>query len=463
MLDPTAKALKINLDKEKYGTLAEIGAGQEVARFFFRAGGASNTIAKTMSAYDMVFSDEIYGAELNGRYVCESRLNKMLDHEYQLLEQRLKNKRTIPTAFFVFADTVTTTSYKHRSFAHGWLGIRFQPQANVEPSQVVIHINMLDVEALDQQAAVGIVGVNLIYACMYEYRDRRKLIASLMDNLSAKQIEIDMIRFIGPEFHDCDNRLKNLCLLENNMTGAVMFDRNGQPLPSSELLYMKNILAFRGSFRPYTRLHQDMLSSALKQFQEEHHFNSTDVMPIIEMHHKELKTTAPNNSDQEFLARLECINAAGHPLLVSNYFEYYRLASYFNRHSKGVIGFVLGLRNLLDIFQEVHYEHLQGGILESFGVLFKRKAKFYIYPNLDQKTGEILNCTNPPIDPKSSFLYKYLYSNQHLIDIVEYKKELLNIYSSVLIKEIAEEKTGWEDKVPAAVAKVIKDKKLFKN
>lgn len=460
-MDPIAKALEINLDKVKYGTLAEIGAGQEVARFFFRAGAASGTIAKTMSAYDMIFSDEIYGAEKSGRYVCESRLLKMLDHEYTLLEERLSGKRKQPTSFFVYANTVTTRSYKKKTYSHGWMGVRFQPSPDAAPSDVYFHVNMLDDYAVEQQAAIGILGVNLIYACLYLNDNPRKLIKSLFDSISGGRLEIDTIRFTGPLFEKCDNRIKNLLLVEYKMSNAVMFSTEGKAIPASEMLYNKSIIAFRGAFRPYTNLHQDMLNAGLDEFCNDTGACEVEkTIPIVEVYHGEL-SQHKEKTPAEFLARLETINAAGYPLLVSNYFEYYRLASYFTRFSDKQIGFILGLRNLLDIFHQSHYARLPGGILESFGVLFNRQAKLYVYPSLDKNSNEILTCESPPIDPSLVYLYKHLYANGYLVDIKSFKKELLSIFSTELVKQIRSGDERWEQFVPDKVAALIKEKNFF--
>src|SRR6266702_3802132 len=213
------KALQINLDVSKYGTFAEIGAGQEVARRFFRVGGAASTIAKTMSAYDMTFSDAIYGP--TDRYVSRVRLRTMLDHEYDLLLERLNAKLGDERTFFVFADTVAARSFKQHNESHGWLGVRFQTQPHGEPSQIIIHVRMLDETNVDQQEALGVIGVNLIYGAFF-YAEPEKLISSLQENLAPGRIEVDIIKFSGPLFCKIDNRLMSLQLVSQGLTSAVM-------------------------------------------------------------------------------------------------------------------------------------------------------------------------------------------------------------------------------------------------
>ncbi|MCU0353953.1 MAG: TonB-dependent receptor, partial [Cytophagales bacterium] len=263
------KALKINLDRRIYGSFAEIGAGQEVAAQFFKAGGASGTIAKTISAYDMTFSDAIYGVEESGRYVVESRLTKMLNREYNLLQMRLNEKRGADTAFFAFANTVVALNYQKTNEGHGWIGLRFQLQPGAPYNDAVMHVKMLDNENLLQQQALGVVGVNLIYGCYYYHKSPETLLLSLMDDLSPERLEIDMIRFTGPDFAEVDNRLMSLYLVKNGFTNVALFGPDGQVLQPSEALYKRNIVCIRGRFRPVTHVNLDMLENGVKQFLED--------------------------------------------------------------------------------------------------------------------------------------------------------------------------------------------------
>src|SRR6202040_1957595 len=232
------KALQINLDTKRYGTFAEIGAGQEGARRFFQVGGGAGTIAKTMSAYDVTFSDAIYGPA--HRYVSRKRLQRMLDHEYDLLLERLDAKLGSERTFFCFADTVAARSFKQHNESHGWLGVRFQTQPRSEPSQIIIHVRMLDEANVDQQEALGVIGVNLLHGAFY-HSQPAKLISSLQENLAPGRIEVDMIKFSGPAFH-VDNRLMSLQLVSQGLTNAVMFTADGETVQPADVFYKKAIL-----------------------------------------------------------------------------------------------------------------------------------------------------------------------------------------------------------------------------
>src|SRR3569833_271646 len=239
MISTRQKALNINLSARKYGTFAEIGAGQEVVRWFFRVGGASGTVAKSMSAYDMTFSDAIYGACT--RYVSRERLEKMLDHEYDLLKERLDAQRGEHTEFFVFADTVRARSFQGTNECHGWKGVRIQTAPHAAPDQILIHVRMLDRENVQQQEALGIVGLNLIHAAFYRYQDPDAILEELLDGLSTERIEVDLVQFSGPSNHDIDQRLMSLKLVQLGLSNAAMFAANGEILQPSEVLHKKPI------------------------------------------------------------------------------------------------------------------------------------------------------------------------------------------------------------------------------
>src|ERR1700734_3336458 len=387
LLTTTQKALTINLDGLKYGTFAEIGAGQEVAREFFHAGGASGTIAKSISAYDMAFSDAIYGK--TPRYVSHERLNLMLDREYQLLMERLDAARGERTAFFLFANTVATSNYKATNEAHGWLGFRLQIEPKGEPSEIVLHVRMWDKEAALQQQALGIVGVNLIYGAFFYRADPKQLIESLRDDLAVDRIEIDMLKFSGPAFAGVDNRLMSLHLVEVKLTNAVMFGPQGEVLQPSEVLHKKPILVERGSFRPVTHVNVDMINCATAQFVQEPLVKGKEVIILMEITMNNLLSGGQLDA-QDFLARVDLLSDIGFTVLISNYSEYYRLTSYFRRYTKEMIGVAVGINNLLEIFNEKYYENLEGGILESFGRLFRNAVKLYVYPMSGEAYGRYI-------------------------------------------------------------------------
>ncbi len=483
LLTTNRKALTINLDDSKYGTFAEIGAGQEVARVFFQAGGAAGTVAKSMSAYDMTFSDAIYGKA--PRYVSRERLQTMLNHEYALLLERLSEKRGATTKFFVFADTVAAKSFKGNNDCHGWMGIRFQPEPGAEPSDVVLHVRMWDKDNLRQQEAIGIVGTNLIYAALYLRDDPEKFIASLADNVGSERIEIDMLKFSGPAFASVDNRLMSLHLVRHGLTNAVMFGPGGEVLQPSEVLYKKAILVERGSFRPVTHVNVDMLNCATAQFLQEPAVQGKQMVVLMEITMNNLLADGALDA-HDFLSRVDLLGDIGCTVLISNYSEYYRLTTYFRRYTKEMIGVAMGINNLLEIFNEKYYEHLEGGILENFGRLFRHSVRLYVYPM--QKvayerylaTGHpataapfappppsafakdvLINARNVQVTPHLRNLYDHLLENHYIETIVGFDRAILDIFSRDVMDRIRAGDASWEQMVPAPVAAAIKRRGLF--
>jgi hypothetical protein len=452
------KSLQINLDPSKYGTFAEIGAGQEVARWFFRVGGASGTIAKSMSAYDMIISDAIYGhAE---RYVSRERLEGMLDREYKLLLERLNEKRGSTTKFFVFADTVVARSYTRLNDAHGWLGIRFQTEPGVEPSEIIIHVRLWDKENVQEQEALGILGVNLIYGALYLHQDPEALIVSLVDNVGKERIEVDMIRFSGPNFEKLDNRLMALKLVQSGLTNAALFTASGEVIQPADAFYKKSILVERGSFRPITKVTLDMLRCAQAQFVQEPKVQGEEVLTLMEMTLKNL-TEGDKIDHQDFLDRVDILGALGKTVLISDFGEYYRLAAYFFRYTKKMIGIAMGVPSLREIFDEKYYTDLQGGILESFGRMFKNDLKLYVYPLREEKSGSLISATNLRVAPNLRHLHAYLVENRFIEGLRDYDESCLPIFSRDVLKKIRSGDKSWEEMVPHEVAEIIRDRNLF--
>ncbi len=486
LLTTNRKALTINLNPEQYGTFAEIGAGQEVARVFFQAGGAAGTIAKSMSAYDMTFSDAIYGKA--PRYVSRERLQTMLAYEYQLLNERLCTQRGDRTAFFVFADTVATKSAKGGGpgDGHGWMGVRFQTAPNTEPSELIIHVRMWDKDNVLQQQALGIVGVNLIYGAFNYRDDPRKLVESLIDNVGNERIEVDMLRMSGPAFEGVDNRLMALHLVEFGLTNAIMFGTDGEVLQPSEVLYRKPILVERGSFRPVTHVNVDMLNCACAQFMQEPDVKGKDLVVLMEITMNNLLASGTLDA-QDFLSRVDLLADIGFTVLISNYSEFYRLTSYFRRYTKEMIGVAMGINNLLEIFNERYYENLEGGILEAFGRLFRNAVKLYVYPM--QRTAFDRYLANgqpaptkaaPSLPPSNAFsagvlitarnlivtehlrnLYDHLLENHYIDCIVGFDPAILDIFSRDVLQRINDGDSTWEQMVPGPVADAIKKRGLF--
>ncbi len=459
VLSPTQKALQINLDTNIYGTFAEIGAGQEVVRHFFRAGGASGTIAKTMSAYDKDFSDAIYGKEETGRYVCESRLKKMISQEYALIDTRLDRTQYPNTRYFSFANTVTTINFNKTVKGHGWLGCRFQIDPTKGPNEVIIHIRLNDQEAKLQQETVGIIGTNLIYGCFNHYEDPKKLLISLYDNLSRDNVEIDMVHMEGPDFEEVDNRLLSLTLVKEGMTDAVIFGPNGMNQQPSDVLYKKNILAIRGSFRPVTKVNLDMMHNGYEAFLEENRVKEDNVLLLFEITLSNLKMEG-DVDEKDFLDRADLLCSLGHTVLISNYRKYFKLIEYFSNFTNARMGLIIGVNNLLEIFDDKYYRNLNGGILEAFGIIFTRDLKIYLYPYKPNQEDEELNSENIPIHPRLRPLYNYLLTNKRVKDL-NYNEAVLNIFSRDVLQKIKNCEVGWEEAVPDGVDKIIKANNLF--
>lgn len=473
------KALTINLDERRYGTFAEIGAGQEVARNFFQVGGAAGTIAKSMSAYDMTFSDAIYGKAK--RYVSKERLLQMMDKEYQLLVERLDSARGEKTDFFVFSNTVAARNFAGTNECHGWMGVRFQKHNRKEPSEIFVHVRMLDKTNIGQQEALGVFGVNLIYGAFYLSDDPDKFLESLTDNLDGQRIEVDMIEFNGPDFVHVENRILSLKLVEYGLTNAVMFGADHHVLQPSEALYKKAILVQRGSFKPITYVNIDMIQGAQRQFLEEADVQGKEVITLLELTINKLQTVGKIDY-ADFLARVDAASTLGYHVLVSNYFEFYRLSAYFRRYTHEMMGLVLGINTLLQIFNEAYYKTLDGGVLEACGRLFKEKVRVYAYPmkgkgylKYAELRGEQLSdvITNEAVsetlltadnllvkDPLRG-LYNYLKDN-HLIKAVHYfNPDYLEIFAPEVMRMIQSGEVGWEKFVPPSVAKTIAEHALW--
>lgn len=454
------KALRINLNENIYGTFAEIGAGQETSRHFFRAGGASGTIAKAMSAYDKAFSDSIYGAEEDGRYVTEARLKKMLNHEIELIEKRLSRKDYPNKMFFTFANTVTTIDFAKQFKGHGWLGIKYQTEPNQDYNEIHLHVRFKETDARLQQETLGVIGTNLIYGAFYKFNEPKKLLRYLYDHLDKDQLEIDTVNFSGPLFKNVDNRLMSLQLVKNGMTDAVMFGPDGKNVLPAREFYKKNILAFRGSFRPVTQVNIDMYENAYKMFIDEKKVKKENTLVVFEITLSNLRAEGEID-EQDFMDRADLLCSLGQSVMITNFQEYYRVVEYFSTYTKERMGLAMGVSNLVDIFDEKYYRHMSGGILEAFGKLFFKDLKVYLYPMLDLKTNELITSENLKVYPRMKELYKFFKYNGKVIDIKDYDEKCLTIFSREIMQEIANGETGWEEKLPVGIAELIKDYRMF--
>lgn len=470
------KALEINLNPLIYGTLAEIGAGQEVARHFFRVGGAAGTIAKSMSAYDMTFSDMIYGK--SGRYVSKERLIAMLAHEYNLLVERLGEKRGKETTFFVYANTVSARNFQGTNECHGWMGVRLQLEPGKPPNDVLIHVFLKDNDAKLQQEALSIIGVNLIYAAFYYRTDPEKFITSLLDGLSVNRLEVDMMELNGLDFDRYDDRSVSLALLERGLTNAVLFGAEKTVYQPSEVLRKKPLLIERGSFRPITNVNLDMMECAFKQFSEHPEVQGKEVVPLMEITLSNLLSQGSVDRN-DFLARVDAISALGYKVLVTNYPEFYELPMYFRRYTSERLGMALGLNNLFQIFEAKYYDRLEGGILEAFGRLFNSRLTVMVYPmsrkgcerylqsaSLESQLStssksELVTLQDIQVAPNLKHLMEHLLANEHLIGLKNFERKYLDIFSREVLTLISNGDKAWESMVPPKAAEVIKNKRMF--
>ena len=458
-IDTHSKALRINLDPRWYGTFAEIGAGQEVVRWFFRVGGAAGTVAKSMSAYDMKVSDAIYGHA--DRYVSRGRLQAMLDREFDLDVERLGAERGESTSFFAFANTVVARSYRGTPECHGWMGMKFQSRVNDQPSQIVMHVRMLDEEASAQQEALGIVGVNLCYGAFFLSHVAEELVESLLDNLTTRRIEIDMLEFSGIEFRNVDNRIMALKLVQLGLSGAAMFGPNREVLQPSDVLHNKPVLVERGSFRPVTHVNIDMLECALAKFKEEPAVAGVPVLTLMELTMRNLLAGGTEVDRRDFLARAEVLGACGMTVLISDYFEYYRLAAYLSWRTRERIAIVLGVPSVYELFDEKYYVQLPGGILENFGRLLKNNLKIYVYPLQRNPNDELQTIHSVNLKSDLQLLFDYLVRRGSFVQLDNCNPKYFPIFSRDVLKRIASGDESWDEMVPPEVADIIRRRGFF--
>lgn len=457
---PEAKALKINIDTSRYGAFAEIGAGQEVARHFFQAGKASQTIAKTISAYDMIVSDDIYGREASGRYVCEARLEKMLGHEYDLLVDRLAATRGAHTKFFAFANTVATASGGNKQ-SHGWMGVRFQNQPGGAHNEIILHIRMLDRYRLQQQESLGILGVNLLHAAFYHLNDPENFIPRLVDSLKEGQIVIDVIKFRGADFGEFDDRLMNLELVRRGLAEAILFSPKNEILNVSDAVYGKALLIQRGHFRPITNTHLDVMQKGIAQMKgdiSELETKSVDILPVMEMTMQSFFTDGHVN-EKDFLARVETLTSMGMHVLISNFLLFYKLKRFLRRYTPHFMALIVSANYLDKLFTEDHYKDLEGGLLEGLGKLLEQKTKLYVYPHKSQQ----LCMTTRSFFPKPHLrhMYSYFVENNQIVDVAGCDETQEYMHSRDVEALLAKGDSKWEQCVPDQVREYIKNKKLF--
>lgn len=452
------KALKINLTSDIYGCFAEIGAGQEVAANFFKAGGSSGTIAFSQSAYDMKVSDSLYGE--SSRYVCEERLVTMLETEFETMKFRLPEKFE-ESRFFSFCNTVEALNYHKTNQGHGWIGMRFQLGIGGPTNDVVLHVKLHDNSHKAQQEALGILGVNMIHACYFQNKDMDLFIQSLIHRLPRERVEIDMLRVSGPDFIAADNRILALNLVKRGMTDATMFDLTGKVLQPTSALYKRNILLMRGRFRPVTKVHIDMIEAGKKQYLLEEGVKEENLSVIFELTLKDL-TADGKISDKDFVDRAELLGSLGYTVMISNYLKHYKMVDYLGSIARGkMMGVIVGVYNLHTIFDERYYDNLPGGLLEAFGRGFGHKVKLFVYPANNVENGELYSLDNIRIPVHLRGLLQYMKDNNKMASIEGYDSRLLHILSDDVLSKIRAGASSWEDDVPFEVAKAIKYFELF--
>ncbi|HLO56050.1 MAG TPA: hypothetical protein VK169_17280 [Saprospiraceae bacterium] len=459
MIKTEQKALDINLNDPIYGTFAEIGAGQEVARNFFQAGAAAGTIAKTMSAYDKTYSDAIYGVEPSNRYVSENRLYKMLDHEWSLMEERLSESRPDAT-FFVFADTVQAINYTRTIKGNGWLGLRFRLTPGGPVNDMVLHVKLLDTNNRLQQEAIGVLGVNMIYAIFYYNDDPEKMVRSLVDNIKDR-VSIDLLRINGQDFNFFDKRLISLYLVKHKLTSVTMFDVNNNSIHASEFLYRESLMVIRGNFRPPTIVTQDVIDSSYQQFKSETSLPDDKLNLMMEMTMEYLKGENAEIDEKDFLDRADMLGILGHNVLLSDCDNHQMLINYLSDYKIANLGLVIGARELQKIITDKYNNNQDGRLLVAFGELFSQNIKIYAYPAQNEMSKEIMTAQNMEVPEGIKFLYQYLLDSKQIVPVYAFNKDILHIYPFNVLQDIQENKAGWESNVPDVLVEMIKEKGLF--
>ena len=441
------KALELNLDPSIYGTFAEIGAGQETANWFFRASGTAGLVAKSISAYDMVMSDALYGH--SERYVSCGRLQAMLDHEYEILLERLGKQRGANTTFFSFCNTVRARGYNDSGECHGWLGLRFQAAPNAEPTDIVMHVRLLDRDSIDQMEALGVIGLNMIYSVFRNRSDLKAFIESLLDDLTSDRVEVDLLRFSGAGYEDFDNRHCALQLVKSGLTDATMFLPDGEVVQPAEALYKKPVLLLRGSFDPVLNLHMGMIDQSREGFSQQLEAGERDqVLELCEISMANLLRGEEGIGVQDFLNRADALQNLGKTVLVSSCAEFHRIAAFLHRCTNRPKGIILSIGLLNELFKAKWSKHLQGGLLESFGRLFKEGLTLWVFPWKNRKTGELVTAATFEAPENSKHLYRHFLENGR-IHGVECKDEgLLDSTGRDVNRVIREGGEAWKKLVP---------------
>jgi hypothetical protein len=452
------KALEINLDAGFYGTFAEIGAGQEVGRWFFRAGGAAGTVAKTISAYDKKVSDSVYGTAQ--RYVSSGRLMAMLEHEYSQNIERLDADRGAETAFFAFADTVSAQNYRGDADCHGWMGIRFQAHPRAAASQIILHGRMLDRDALAQHEALGILGVNLLHGTRHQADDPEALLRGLLHNLDRRRIEIGMAEFSGEAFANVDHRVISLWLVELGLCDAAMFSASGEVLRPSESLYKRPVVLQAGRFRPPTRVDSDVQLRASERFAKDPEVDSDRIVSLLQISLDSLRRDGKVEI-ADFLDCVQALTAVSQSVLVTTYQEHHQVAQYLQGYSASQIAIPIGIVDFMALLHESRFAHLPGGLLEATGRLFSLNTRIYVYPGLDPVSQQRLELDTMDVDPSVARLFEFLRERGVIQSIEGLPDAELRFQSDDVLSLIQTGDPAWKEHVEPEIAEAIKSKGLF--
>ena len=452
------KSVHINLDSNYYGSVAEIGGGQETARHLFQAGGASNTVAKTISAYDKSFSDHFYNQGKPSRYVAEDRVKKMVNYEYVEMLTILDGKND--QKFFAFANTVETLNYTKTNQGNGWLGIAVEGSDRNNPNQIYIHVKLHERDTLLQQYSLGALGVNLIYGALFEWEDPRKVLLSLLDNLDTERVEIDYIFVDGPDLEWVDNRILNLMLVSNNMTPAIMFDEEGNVKQPGDMLYKKNVMLMRGYFRPVNNLVIEFLKESLDIFKRDEDYRPDNTIAFCEISLHNLMNRSKID-EKDFLHRVDLLNMVGQSVMVSNFDRYFELVEYFDQFQMIKLRLIMGMPTFDGILNKDHYSDLRGGVLEAIGKLFHDNVKLYLFPYVQLKTGKVISPSVDHFKSTDKLLWQYLNENKKIIHLDILSDDLKKNSAENILDMIHCGDESLAKYLPEAVFNHIKEKQLF--
>lgn len=452
------KALKINIESHYFGTIAEIGGGQETARNLFQAGGASNSIAKTISAYDKKYSDHFYNHGEPSRYVAEDRLEKMLSSEYtELLEVIAED---CEKRFFAFANTVETLNFHKTNNGHGWIGVAFEGSNRHIPNVIYIHVQLKENDGLLQQYTIGAIGVNLMYGALFQPDKPRNLIKTLLDNLDTERLDVDYIFMNGPDFMGVDNRLLNLFLVSEGMTAAIMFDKDGKVQQPSDMLYKKNVLAIRGVFRPINNLGLEIVKHSHDKFSRDQSYTAENTITFCEMTLNNLMN-GEQIDEKDFLDRVDVLNAMGQCVMVSRFLRFFTLTEYFTKFKMLRLRLVMGTPTFIKVLDHSYYKDLRGGLLEAMGRMLGENIKIYIYPSVDHASGRVIFPNDLHLPDDVYHLLKYLEMNRRIVKLENAKTEYQDITSEKVIELIEHSSPELSEVVPQEIEKMIRDNKLF--